>query len=178
MDAKATLIAIGNNIAGLATFMNSLFMIIGFALVCLGMYWFGIAGLPTAKVSRQAAFLASLMGGVMVAESGWLTSLSQTILADKANPVDLLAYTPPAAASEFVVMLSVVVALTNLIGYYAVLRGTYHMATLEAAARRNGPGFWTAVTFLFFGTIGANFMEVLDVLAASAGHTNPLRDYL
>lgn len=119
-----------------------------------------------------------LIGGVLLINfAQWASLLGVSAGFGGDIRASVLSYNPPSGGgNHYEVILSVTIAWIAAIGYIAIARGTYMASQLAKPGSNATSG--DVATRLLFGVVCANSLGFSDVIAASLGVANKLRDYI
>lgn len=166
---------LGLQIPGLWAAFQSIFIFVGLIMVIYGVRLILAMHRPQ-QYSWGYPFGMLMVGTLLMNFGQWAAILSATATMAN-NPRDMLEYSSSSSsASHFSVLVSVSLAWIMLIGYVAIARGTYMASQLAKPGASVSPG--DIAVRLLFGVICANMFHFSDIIAATLGVTNELRNHI
>ena len=176
--AAEVLQTVATNLAGVHEFVE-------FVAAFLGVVWIGRGTyrIATYHGNRQSGesvtsgFYNWAAGAALVSFSALMSSQSSTIFGTDEHLRRTMDYTT-LPANETAALMTVLVAFITLYGYIGIIKGWAIMNALSKAGGGRQNDHIDGLVHLVCGTIAANFTYFTDVIAASVGVNNFLRDYI
>lgn len=175
----AMLQAIANNFSGIQGFLDVLAIIIGACFIVHGIY--RLANFAHLANRGEGAFSPTyelIAGAALCALPTYLTHASETLLTTASGLRTALDYENVPTVNQAAALLTVLVGVITLWGYYATLRGWVMFASLSNPKGSRQHSIWGVLVFLGAGALAANFMLFTDDISASLGVHNFLNDFV
>lgn len=108
-----------------------------------------------------------LVGSFLLSLPAVVDIVSVSFFGDASDPKIISSYTPVGGGDKVKIALQALVAMINVIGWYAVARGLWRW---KVGPKQDQPGwFGSGLTFIVAGVIAVNFYVFMDILAVSVG---------
>lgn len=140
--------------------------ILGLLLVITGLYRWAMAG-RRGDISTGGAIARVVCGVFLLSLPSFMNAITRTFFGG--GSANLLSYVPPSSEAAAGVI-RVVIYGVQLVGFYAVCRGLYLLATSWDGRSQ----FGTAAAHLVGGAFAVNIIEFLHAIAGTLGGTMPL----
>jgi len=118
-----------------------------------------------------------MFGSILVTVPATAQVLSQSIFETDAGLRTMISYSAVPTNNQAAAMLTILFAFITFYGWYGIVRGVYIMANLGSAGGRDYEAS-DAFVRMGFGTVCANALLATDVIAASLGVENWVRQYI
>lgn len=169
--------AAASNIPGVITGGLVFLALIGFIVVFMG-FWqlHSQRSVPNAHYPKAQLFMV-FWGGIMISFVYLVEVLSVSLFNDATEARSMLSYSPTSVNTSTEVMFDALLAFTRVVGFWAIGKGMLNLLSLmRGNTQDNSAG--RIIVLLFFGAALANILEFTDVLAASIGMQNFLRNFV
>lgn len=185
MNTTNILIDLGSLLHAVAGMLAAIAAATGVVMVIAGLFAAFIAdrnkGGFLSSMGTSGGLVFAAAGSLLVALNSWLGVLSVSVFSDGgADPEAYLVYQVSSGPNPAAVMMSLIVLSLNVLGAYAVMKGTYMLGMMGAASQNSASSksIWSCLVFLIAGTFGANFLTFTDYVAGQFHTANATRQIL